>query len=158
MRGRKSKQESRAEELRGKLAVWNQTTESARPSLRRLARELGTSHQLLSHLLERSEKWQSNEYSRQAEEIRARAVAENRALKASEEQQINYCVQQASAWRFAAFLNAEYRKLRRQARRDQLSADSVKMLTYCARRGDQQALEILEMSIIFGRCVGRRRT
>ncbi len=48
MRGRKPKQESRSAELRQKLIEWKQTPESSRPSLRALARELGTSHQLLT--------------------------------------------------------------------------------------------------------------
>jgi hypothetical protein len=43
MRGRKTKQESRSAELRQRLIAWKQTPESLRPSLRALARILGTS-------------------------------------------------------------------------------------------------------------------
>ena len=46
MRGRKPKQESREPEVRARLAAWKQMPEDARPSLRVLAREFGTSHQL----------------------------------------------------------------------------------------------------------------
>lgn len=52
-RGRKPAHESRATEFRRKLIEWKQTPESSRPSLRALARELGTSHQLLTFYLER---------------------------------------------------------------------------------------------------------
>jgi len=51
MRGRKRKEESRAEELREKLSEWRQMPESLRPSLRKLASDLGVSHQLLSYCL-----------------------------------------------------------------------------------------------------------
>jgi hypothetical protein len=58
----------------------------SRPSLRALARELGTSHQLLSFYVKSLHRWQSKEYWRQAREIRARANAEGRALTQQEEQ------------------------------------------------------------------------
>jgi hypothetical protein len=44
MKGRKKKPESRATEFRQRLVIRKQTPESLRPSLRQLARELGTSH------------------------------------------------------------------------------------------------------------------
>jgi hypothetical protein len=144
MRGRKPKQESRAAEIRAKLAMWKQTPEGVRPSLRALASELGTSHQLLSHYLQRWDRWEANEYQREAEEIRARAHAENRRLTAWEEHRVDFCADQALRWTFSAALNDEYRKLRREAKRGQLPAGAVKMLTYFARRGDQRAQEILE--------------
>ena len=50
MTGRKPKQESRSAEFRQILMAWKQTPEALRPSLRELARELGTSHQLLALL------------------------------------------------------------------------------------------------------------
>jgi predicted secreted protein len=56
-----------------------QMPEFSRPSLLALARELGTSHQLLVHYLKRLEKWQGEQYFRQAREILARVEAENRA-------------------------------------------------------------------------------
>jgi hypothetical protein len=62
--------------------------ESSRPSLRALARELGTSHQLLSDYLKRLDKWQRKEYSRRAEEIRKRAATENRNMTPWEESQV----------------------------------------------------------------------
>jgi hypothetical protein len=83
--GGRPKQESRSTELRLKLITWKQTPTALRPSLRALARSLGTSHQLLRHDLIGLEEWQRQEGYRkanqEAEEIRARAAAENRSLK-----------------------------------------------------------------------------
>ena len=80
MRGRKLKPESRGTEIRAKLAEWKRTPESSRPSLRALACDLGTSHQLLSFYLKDLGKWQRAEYWRQGREIRERAIAEGRPL------------------------------------------------------------------------------
>ena len=49
--GRKRAAKSRAVELRKSLGAWKQTPARLRPSLRALAREHGTSHQLLSYYL-----------------------------------------------------------------------------------------------------------
>jgi hypothetical protein len=80
MRGRKKKQESRAAEFRERLIVWKQMPESSRPSLRALARELYTSHQMLAHCLYGLDKWQAEECWRRAKEVCARAKAENRPM------------------------------------------------------------------------------
>src|SRR5215831_16932874 len=98
MRGRKPKWESRALEFYGRLASWKQTPESVRPSLRALARELGTSHQLLNHYLRNWHKWQAKEYRRKAQEIRARAEMQNRTLTPREEQQATSYDQEAFQW------------------------------------------------------------
>jgi len=71
-RGRKPKQESRAEEFRQRLMAWNQMPVRSRPSLRALARELGTSHQLLKQYLDGLEKWKRD---KDLERIRANAKA-----------------------------------------------------------------------------------
>ena len=73
--GRKPAHESRATEFRHSLTTWKNTPESSRSSLRALARELGTSHQLLTFYLKRLDQWQADEYWRQAREIRARVKA-----------------------------------------------------------------------------------
>src|SRR5258706_14762549 len=88
MRGRKTKQESRDGEIRARLVVWKQSPESSRPSLRALAAETGVSHQLLSFYLKGLGEWQYTERYRtakqraneKADEIRARAKAENREM------------------------------------------------------------------------------
>lgn len=78
--GRKPASESRAAEFRERLAAWNRTPGWPRPSLRALARKLGTSHQLLSHYLKAWDKWEWQECRRRATEIRYRAHSENRPL------------------------------------------------------------------------------
>jgi hypothetical protein len=72
MKGRNRKDESRAAEFRQRLLAWKQTPESSRPSLRALARELGTTHQLLSHYLPGVEEWR---WGKELEEFRANAKA-----------------------------------------------------------------------------------
>ena len=74
MRGRKPKQESRSTEIRQRLVEWSQTPASARPSLRALARELGTTHQLLGHYLDRLEEWLRE---KDLESFRANAKSKN---------------------------------------------------------------------------------
>src|SRR5215472_11848979 len=96
-RGRKPTAQSHAAEIRGKLAAWKQTPESVRPSLRVLARQIGTSHQLLSHYLQGWDKWQAKQYQYRAKEIRARAEAETRPFVKDE------LSKQAEAYDWAAF-------------------------------------------------------
>jgi hypothetical protein len=56
-RGRKPASESRAAEVRTRLAAWRQIPEAHRVSLRALAVQIGTSHQLLSFYLQRLDRW-----------------------------------------------------------------------------------------------------
>ncbi len=84
-RGRKAASESRAAEIRGRLLAWKQTPEAQRISLRALAAQMGTSHQLLSFYLRGWDDWQRKEYRRQAKEIRARVKAERRPMTPEEE-------------------------------------------------------------------------
>jgi transcriptional regulator with XRE-family HTH domain len=79
MRGRRPKQESRAEEFRQQLIDWRRAPEFSRPSLRALARELGTSHQLLGHYLSGLEAWSGRE---DLLRLRATAKAKNVTLTA----------------------------------------------------------------------------
>src|ERR1700722_221620 len=88
MRGRKTNEESRSAEFRRSLFAWKQTPESLRPSLTALARELGTSHQLLTFYLKGLGKWQIKEHWRQAHAIRIRAFAEGLWMSECEEQQV----------------------------------------------------------------------
>lgn len=77
IRGRKPKQESRAAEIRARLAEWKQMPEFSRPSLRALARELGTSHQLLNHYLFTLEE---RDRGRELRAFRSKAKAKNITL------------------------------------------------------------------------------
>jgi hypothetical protein len=72
--GRKPKRESRSEEFRQTLAEGQQAPAAFRPSLRTPARELGTTHQLLSHYLATLEEWRRE---KDLEEFRAKAKAKN---------------------------------------------------------------------------------
>ena len=67
-----------ANETRELLICWKQQTRAARPSMRALARELGTSHQLLQYYLKTLLRWQGKQYFRKAKEVYARAESENR--------------------------------------------------------------------------------
>lgn len=116
MRGRKPKQESRGDELRAKLAVWRQTSQSARPSLRTLARDLGVSHQLLSSYLQHWDDWQRKEYKRKAKEIRASARNENREMTAAEESQARALEAAAFDCIIRAALQGSIKELSRDAR------------------------------------------
>jgi len=146
-RGRKPASQSRAEEIRERLLSWRQTPEPQRVSLRALARELGTSHQLLGHYLTRWEKWQAKECGRQATEIRVRAETETRPWIVAE------MLRQAQAFERAAFqsmlgsaLYDALRQLKRKARGGQLSRGEVKLLRLFASRGHREAQEILDRS------------
>ena len=68
MSGRKHEQESRSTEFRQRLLAWKETPESARLSLRALASELGTSHQLLAYYLTGLEKGKQMDCSQKANE------------------------------------------------------------------------------------------
>ncbi|MGB6718110.1 MAG: hypothetical protein WBE47_14270 [Candidatus Acidiferrales bacterium] len=96
-RGRKPASESRAVEIRAKLLTWKQTPESQRVSLRALALELGTSHQLLGSYLRGLDKWQSREYRRRSRAIRDLAAQENRAMTCSEKSQAT-ALDRAATW------------------------------------------------------------
>jgi hypothetical protein len=144
MRGRQPRWESRALEFYGRLARWKQTPESARPSLRALAHQLGTSHQLLSHYLRSWAKWQAKEYRRQADEIRARAEMENRTLTPWEQQKARVYDQEAFHWMIESALEKAMRHLERDTDTGRLNRAQVKMLRLLASRGYAKAQKILK--------------
>lgn len=120
MKGRKRKEESRAAELRQRLAVWQQTPEFMRPSLRALARELGTTHQLLTHYCDGLESWKARE---EAKRIRARAEAEGCEMTLRE------CVDAI----VTPGILADIESLRRAARRGPLNSWQIKTLKLWAK-------------------------
>jgi hypothetical protein len=143
--GRKPASQSGAVEIRARLQAWKQTPEPQRTSLRALAIEIGTSHQLLSFYLARWDRRQATGYRRQAKEIRIRAEAETYPWIVSEMQR------QAQALEKAAFqsmigsvLDDTLRQLKRKARHDQLSRDEVRMLRLLASRGFSKARRVLD--------------
>jgi hypothetical protein len=143
MSGRKAKWESRALEYHHRLATWKQMPETARPSLRALARELGTSHQLLGHYLQSWAKWQAKEYRQQAEEIRARAQRENRTLTPWEARQASAYDQEAFQWMIESVLDKSIMEIERDANVGTLKRVQIKMLRLLASRGYAKAQKIL---------------
>jgi hypothetical protein len=144
-KGRKRVNESRAIEIRARLTEWKQLPESSRPSLRALARELGTSHQLLCHYLRHWDVWRAEEYRRQANELRRRARTETRPWVVEE------ILRQARAYDQAAFLSTMefslgklFTRLQRDAKAHPLNRGQVKLLSALALRGSVKAREILE--------------
>jgi hypothetical protein len=148
MSGRKPKQESRAAEFRQRLATWKQTPVPLRPSLRALARQLHTSHQLLEHYLAGLEKWQQMERCRKAEkeseEIRACAKTEGRPMTQWEEERVdaNTRVQ----WRAALISGALdlIEKMKCEAKRGPLHWTQIKLLKVFASKGFTGAQELLQ--------------
>jgi hypothetical protein len=143
--GRKRISESRATEIRTRLTEWKQIPEPIRISLRALAAEIGTSHQLLSFYLSRWDNWQRNEYRRKANDIRSRAETETRPQIVAE------MLNQAQAFESMAFrlmlssaLNGALRQLKWKARDGQLARGEMKMLRLLASRGYRDAQEILD--------------
>jgi hypothetical protein len=144
MRGRKPKLESRGTEIRARLEAWKQTPEYSRPSLRKLALELGTSHQLLSHYLESWAKWQEEECRRRAAEIRDRAwEIENRTLTPWEDQQARWD-QKAFQWMLEVVMRKAMRHFEHEANTSGLKGTQVKTLRLLASRGYAKAQKILE--------------
>jgi hypothetical protein len=152
-RGRKLKQESRSVEFRHRLIVWKQTSESSRPSLRTLALELNTSHQLLAHYLDDLEVWQAKENYREAKdsikEIRIRAETEKRPVTPWEEQQIRANDRASLHFLIDSVVIGALRKWERELEQDVKAgrppaAQAGRLLRTFATRGNQQARAILD--------------
>lgn len=142
IKGRKRQDESRADEFRQRLLAWKQNPESLRPSLRALARELGTSHQLLQHYLNGLEEWEARVRYQRAKEraverskqIRARAAAENREMTMRE------CL---DAIVVPEVLD-QIEDMRQRAKRGPLHSAEFKILKLWASQGFPGAQELLQ--------------
>lgn len=147
-RGRKPNRESRSAEFRRRLIMWKQIPGSHQPSLRTLARELGTSHQLLSHLLVGLEKWREKERYREAknrcEEIRSRAEAEKRDLTQSEREQFRASDRASARALLGSILLNKIERIRREAKRGGLNSHQIEMLKVFAQNGFSEAQELLQ--------------
>jgi len=119
-----------------------------RPSLRALAREIGTSHQLLEHYLKGLEEWQYKERFRQAkkalEEILARAQAENRLMTPWEKQQFCALAREALRAMVAPILLDKLECIKQDAKRGPLHGAQIKMLKLFARQEFPGAKELLK--------------
>ena len=138
MSGRKTKQESRSTEFRQTLIAWRQIPAAARLSLRALARQHGTSHQLLQHYLDGLEEWKWQERCRKAkeesEEICARAKAEGREMTRWE------CVR---AIVDPALLDTLV-QVRQAAKRGPLHRAELQIVKLLAKQGFPGAQEVLQ--------------
>jgi len=143
MKGRKPKQDSRADEIRARLMEWKEKPESARPSLRALASELHTSHQLLSHYLEGLDKWWCKELFRRSKEIQMRTEAEHRFPTPSEEQQIRYYGRAAIGMIATCAIEGTVKHLELDAKKNRLTPKQINMLGTLASKGHERARKIL---------------
>jgi hypothetical protein len=143
-RGRRTASESQAKVIRTRLVAWKQTPEQQRVSLRTLATELGTSHQLLSFYLKGLNDWQQKDYQARAQAIRDRAEAENRYMTAWEEREVNALEREAFFWMIDAAIQPGLKALETLAKAGKLSKGHVKTISLLARRGVPIAKKILE--------------
>jgi len=154
--GRKPAPESRSIEFRRKLIEWKQTPESSRPPLRALARELGTSHQLLAFYLKDLEKWQIEEYRRQAREIRDRASDEGRPLTQWEVQQARHYDRAGLSAIVTPMLLDHIKRLKEESERDPLTWHEIKVLKLYARHFSE-AQELLQKCFLHNGIKKRKR-
>ncbi|MBZ5701018.1 MAG: hypothetical protein LAN84_04155 [Acidobacteriia bacterium] len=145
-RGRKRTSESRAAEIRARLMEWKQIPEPIRISLRALATEIGTSHQLLSFYLRGLDKWQMNESKRRSWEIRERAEAEGRSMTNVEQAQV-LAYDRASADAMAECLISKIigsclTEVKRGTKLPPIMLSAIRVL---AGKGDRKAQEIVEV-------------
>ncbi len=140
-RGRKLARESRAPEIRARLTEWKQTPESFRSSLRALAAEIGTSHQLLSFNLRRWDKWQAKEYQRNANDICARAEAEKRTMTGNEQAQVVAYTRASVQSMINSVVPDILTALRKEARRGKLSRQHLRLAKVLARKGYGREIE-----------------
>ena len=146
--GRLPKQDSRADEIRERLLAWEEEPESARPSLRSLARDLGTSHQLLNHYLEGLGVWQAKrqceEYCRLKDEIEAREKAEHRWCTAQEDPRVGIYGRKWVDQMLVVAMEKTLSRWRRQARKKNLTTKQIKVLDGLASMGHKGARKILQ--------------
>jgi hypothetical protein len=145
--GRKAATETRAEEFRARLTVWKQTPKEQRVTLRALAAELGTSHQLLCAYLRRLDKWQGKEYWRRAKAIRERAWAENRVTTPAEDAQAEALDRAAFHYTIGALLDTTVRRYEKELRETEagtLKGNKLRLVKMLARHGSPLAQKLLQ--------------
>jgi hypothetical protein len=143
-RGRKPIGESQASAIRARLVSWRRMPETSRISLRALASELGTSHQLLTFYLKGLDNWQKADYQRRAKAIRDRARAENRYMTPWERSQEISLQRSALVCMMDEILAPTLKQLEADAKAGALSKRALKIVVFLARRGVPIAKKILE--------------
>ena len=148
MSGRQPATDSRAGEIRAGLLAWQQTPASLRPSLRALARELDTSHQLLKHYLDGLEEWACKARYQRAKEAAEREAAEIRARVKAEGRQMT--MRELIATIITPTEIDQVEELRQEAKRGPLHRLQVAMLKILARQGLPGARETLQKCLEMG--------
>ena len=142
--GRKLVSQSRAGEIRAKLLMWKQSPELQRISLRALAVELRTSHQLLGSHLRSLNKWQAKDYKGRAEEIRNLAWAENRRLTPWEESRAGALDRAAFQCMIESALAQALRRYEKELRKGKGRAGNLRPFRMLAQRGFPGAQNVLQ--------------
>jgi hypothetical protein len=133
-------------EFRERLAAFKRTPVRLRQSLRAVARELGTSHQLLSHYLNTWDKCEGKEYKRRALQIRAGARAEERDLTPSEEAQARAYDRAAFQAILTSAADSELSKMLKRVRAGvALSKHEIRFANMLARKGFPKAHKIIQV-------------
>jgi hypothetical protein len=150
-RGRKLASESRAAEIRARLLGWKRMPETQRMSLRKLAAELGTSHQLLCCYLRGLDEWhrkeQSNEWERLAQEISDRAATEQRPLKPWEQTRIT-AYRRSLRILLDSVINRAAERVTREmqkALKDGNVTEALNLAKLLSRMGSAEAQQLLQM-------------
>lgn len=147
VRGRRFASESQATEIRARLVAWKQSPEP-HISLRELAAEIGTSHQLLSYYLEGLEDWQLKERrlecTRNVKSLRDQAADWDRPLPLEERRRMLAQADHEERRGIAISLAAgAYKLFRTRAKSSRLEPCEERFL---AKLGTPEALEILKLS------------
>jgi len=137
-KGRKPADESQAATIRRRLIAWRQIPEEQRPSLRALAEELSTSHQLLSFYLNGLNRWQREEYHRRAQEIRSKGLG----MTYADEQQALAYDRAALQLMLDDALEPTFQRLEAGAKAGNLNAHELQLVNLAARRGMPRAQKI----------------
>jgi hypothetical protein len=138
-KGRKPTDESNATAIRTRLVSWSQAPEAQRPSLPALAKELGTSRQLLSFYLKGLSKWQQQGYHRKAQETRDKGLgmtyADEQQMIAYERAALNCMLDRA----LGGFID----RLATEAKTEGWTKKRIRLVEIAARKGLPAAQRLL---------------
>jgi (2Fe-2S) ferredoxin len=140
-KGRRPSAESDGDRIRARLKIWRDEAPEPRPSLRQLAKELGTSHQLLCFYLRGLDEWQFQVHQQANEAIFARARGENRGITPSEESQVIANARAMVRCMIDPVLGVILEGVKKRRR---ISKDFRKIIEAHARRGSPVVRKILK--------------
>jgi len=118
--------------------------ESSRPSLRALASELHTSHQLLAFYLKHLEKWRGEKWLHEASEIRTRSYADSRPMSPWEEQRVNDLTRAGVHAITGSMLHGLLERLERDAKCGPLHPAQFKIVKMLSKQGFPGAQDLLQ--------------